>query len=283
MGVTSQFHLLLGPLLLALGAAFGLYGAAMFVLQPWIVFKPSRDMRGDPGEIGEAFEDVFLTTAAGVRIHGWWVAPAAAPTKLILYFPGSIGNLSHELSTIRYLVSFGAAVLAVDYPGFGRSQGRPSERGTYQTAEAAWNYAVISKGWRPADVVLFGRSLGVAVAARLAVRCHCQALVCHGGFTSVPDLAAKAYPLLPARYFCFFRFNTRKSIRRSRCPVLVLHSQGDTVIPFYHGEALFDAAPEPKRLIPMVGDHYGDEWQITAELRRLLPSLLKGEQPPWIR
>jgi uncharacterized protein len=169
----------------------------------------------------------------------------------------------------------------IDYPGFGRSGGRPGEKGCYEAAKAAWDYAVNERGRNPEDIILFGRSLGTAVAAWLAAQYPCGALVCHSGFTSIPDVAAATYPVLPARYFCYFRFNARKHLRRCHCPVLVLHSETDTVIPFRHGKALFEAAHEPKELLKLNGNHYGSEWQFTPALRESLPLFLAGRDRIW--
>jgi fermentation-respiration switch protein FrsA (DUF1100 family) len=264
------------PILKLVGIAFALYGLTLFVCQRWIVFKPSREFIGVPSELRLQSEDILLTTASGVRIHGWYLEPSNS-RKLVLFFAGSIGNISHELSTVAFLESLGAAVTIFDYPGFGSSGGRPSERGCYETAEAVWNYAVAMRRRKPQDIILFGRSLGAAVAAWLAARCPCSALICHGGFTSIPDVAASAY-LVPAHYFCYIRFNTRDNLRRCKCPVLLLHSEADTVIPFRHGLQLFEAASEPKRLLRLCGNHYGDEWQATPALRQALQALLAGKE-----
>jgi uncharacterized protein len=268
---------LLGPVLAAFGIAFGLYGLTLFVCQIWIVFKPSRKVTGVPSDLRLQYEDFFLTTASGVRIHGWWLEPPISG-KVILYFAGSIGNISRELGTTAFLVSLGSAVAIVDYPGFGRSEGSPSERGSYETAEALWSYAVTVRRRKPEDIVVYGRSLGAAVAAWLAARHPCSALICHSGFTSIPDVAAHDYPLMPARFFCYIRFNTRKYLRRCTCPVLVLHSVTDTVIPFRHGLQLFEAASEPKQFLRLKGNHYGDDWQVTPALRRALPAFIAGQQ-----
>jgi uncharacterized protein len=264
---------LVGPILKIFGVAFALYGLTLFVRQRWIVFKPSREFTGVPSDLRLPYEDIRLTTASGMRIYGWCLEPSDS-SKFIIYFAGSIGNISHELSTVAFLVSLGAAVAIVDYPGFGRSGGHPSERGCYEAAEAVWNYAVTLRRRKPEDIILFGRSLGAAVAAWLAARCPCSALVCQGGFTSIPDVAAGAYPVVPARYFCYIRFNTREHLRRCNCPVLVLHSEADTVIPFRHGLKLFEAASEPKQLLRLYGNHYGNEWQVTPALSQALRAFL---------
>jgi len=215
-----------------------------------------------------------------VPVRGWCLE-ASSSNKMILFFAGSIGNISHELSTIAFLASLGAAVAVVDYPGFGASGGRPSERACYEAADAVWDYAVSVRHRRPENIILFGRSLGAAVAAWLAARYSCAALVCHSGFASVPEVAASAYPIVPARYFCYIRFNTRKYLRRCKCPVLVLHSESDTVIPFRHARMLFEAASEPKQLLRICGNHYGNDWQATPGLKQSLQGVLASKERIW--
>jgi pimeloyl-ACP methyl ester carboxylesterase len=266
----------LGYSLAAGGVAFGIYGGQAFFRQHGMVFKPTSELLGTPGDLGESFEDIWLPISGNTVAHGWWIGSAAAQ-KIFLYLPGSIGNISHELSTIAFLRSCGASVLIVDYPGFGRSSGRPSERGCYKTADAAWSWAVSKLRCQGADIVAIGRSLGATVAAWLAARRDVAALVCHSGFSSVADVAASAYPFLPARYFCYIRFNTCKHIRGGRCPVLVLHPERDTIIPISHGQKIFAAAPPRKRFLTLCGDHYGNEWQRTPGLRTELASLLANE------
>src|SRR5271157_74095 len=269
-----------GAVLELFGIGFAVYGLTIFVRQHWIVFKPSRELVGVPSDFRLPYEDIRLTTSRGVPIRGWWLQSSDS-SKVILFFSGSIGNVSHELSTIAFLRSLGATVAIVDYPGFGHSGGRPSERGCYEAAEAAWNYAVNVRGRKPEDIVLFGRSVGAAVTAWLAARHACGSLILHGGLTSVPDVAASIYPLLPARYFCYIRFNTRKHLRQCSCPVLVLHSETDTVIPFGHALQLFETASEPKQLLRLLGDHYGNEWQATPSLRQALPEFIAGKERIW--
>jgi fermentation-respiration switch protein FrsA (DUF1100 family) len=128
---------------------------------------------------------------------------------------------------------------------------------------------------------VFGRSVGATVAAHLAARMDCGGLVCHGGFTSLPDVAAAAYPYLPARFFCYIRFNTLKYVALCRCPVLVMHSSNDRVIPLAHGRKIFEKAGRPKRFLPLTGDHYGNDWQASPGLREAFSSLLNDEGPSW--
>jgi pimeloyl-ACP methyl ester carboxylesterase len=267
--------------LIALGIVTAVWGIWMFFRQSRIVFRPSRELLGDPGDVGLAFDDVYLALPNRVRVHGWWI-PGDDLRKVILCFPGSIGNISHELATASFLRRPGANVLIVDYPGFGRSEGRPSETGCYLAASAAWKYAIEEKGILPENAIVFGRSLGGTVAAWLAAR-HpdCARLVIHSAFTSVPDLAARAYPFFPVRYFCYIRFNTLKQIRACGCPVVVMHPTADSVIPLRHSERILEEAPEPKRFVALQGDHYGREWQDTPGLQRAWGHLIMGEGGAW--
>jgi pimeloyl-ACP methyl ester carboxylesterase len=260
--------------LTAAGAAYAVYGIRLFLRQNAIVFKASRTFSGDPGSLGLEFDDIFLETARGTLVHGWWI-PGQPGSSLVLFFSGSIGNLGSELETFAFLASLGATVMAIDYPGFGKSGGRPSEAGCYRSAEAAWDFVVRVKGVRPQNIILFGRSVGVAVAAWLGARYPCAGLICHSGLTSIPDVAAERYRFVPARWFCYIRFDTLRSIAACRSPALVMHSPSDRVIAVRHSIRIFEKAPSPKRFIPLIGDHYSNEWQATPGLRDALQPMLE--------
>jgi pimeloyl-ACP methyl ester carboxylesterase len=262
------------------GILVAVWGIWMFFRQPRIVFKPNRELMADPSDFGLAFHDVDLPVN-GHRVHGWWLF-GDDPRKVILCFVGAHGNISHELPTVAFLKRLGASILLIDYPGYGKSEGRPTERGCYLAAASAWDYAIGEKGIRPEDVIVFGRSLGGTVAAWLAARHpECARLVIHSAFTSVPDIAAREYPFFPVRYFCYIRFNTLKQVRACRVPVIVMHPKNDAFIPFRHGERVFQAAPEPKRFMPLHGGHHGSEWQKTPGLLPALRSLVMGEAEAW--
>jgi uncharacterized protein len=279
--VAGQPPVWIAILLWSAGALAAIIGMLLIARQGRIVFRPIRELALDPADMGIAFEDVYLPLPNGVRIHGWWL-PRAGSRKLILCLPGSIGNISHELKTLAYLRDLGANVFIIDYPGFGKSEGRPTERGCYLAAEAAWQFATTVRLVPAKDVIVFGRSLGGAVAARLAAR-HpdCGRLVLHSGLTSVPDVAAHKYPFFPVRYFCFIRFNTLKLIRACKCPIVIMHPTADSIIPIRHSERIFAAAPEPKRFLALRGNHYDSDWQKTDGLRPALTELLMSEEASW--
>ncbi|UCH52416.1 MAG: alpha/beta hydrolase, partial [Pseudomonadota bacterium] len=215
---------------------------------------PSRELSSTPAAIGLEYEDVQLVTDDGVQLHGWYV-PAARSRGTLLFFHGNAGNISHRLDSLRIFHQLRLSVLIIDYRGYGRSEGSPSEDGTRRDAAAAWRYLTETRGVPARDVVLFGRSLGAAVAAQLATEQQPGALIVESAFTSVPDFAAEIYWWMPARWMSRFDYATRDYIAQVRCPVLVVHSPDDEIIPFRHGEAIFAAAHEPKELLRLRGSH----------------------------
>jgi hypothetical protein len=241
-------------------AAVFLYGAlclVLYVLQGRLIFYPNlpgRELQADPGDIGLPFEPVTLVSRDGVRLNGWYV-PARDPKGTLLFFHGNAGNISHRLESLRIFHSLGMTVLIIDYRGYGRSEGKISEEGTYLDAEAAWEFVTRDKKIAPADIVLFGRSLGGAVAAHLAAQTSPGGLILESVFTSVPDLAARHYPIFPVRLLARFSYDTCAALASVSCPVLVIHSPDDEIIPYENGRLLFEAAPKPKYFLEIRGGH----------------------------
>ena len=178
----------------------------------------------------------------------------------------------------------GYASLILDYRGYGRSSGKPSEEGTYLDAAAAWRHATGALGYPAQRIVAFGESLGGAVAAQLASSQRPAALVLASTFTSVPDLGAEIYPWLPVRALARIRYDTRERLATIAAPVLVIHSRGDDIIPFAHGERLFAAARSPKQFLEIAGGHndgfvFGREAWVT-QLAAFLRAALEQAQTP---
>jgi alpha-beta hydrolase superfamily lysophospholipase len=221
---------------------------------------------GSPADAGFPYEQTTFTSADSVRLHGWFV-PAPAPRATVLFCHGNGGNISTLTGVIAAFHEFGCNTFVFDYRGYGRSEGTPDETGTYTDAFAAWEYLTTTRGVPPREIVLVGRSLGGAVAAWLATRVQPSGLVLEAAFVSVPDMAAEVYPWLPATLLTRFRYDTRASLRLVTVPVLVIHSRDDEVVPFRHGQALFEAAPEPKRFLEIAGGH-NDGFQRSHEAYR---------------
>ncbi|WP_438501568.1 alpha/beta hydrolase [Nitrosococcus oceani] len=211
-------------------------------------------MTGTPAQIGLAFETVTLSTEDGITIKGWYL-PAAKERGTILFFHGNAGNIAHRLDSLRLFHSLGLSSFIIDYRGYGHSQGHPTEVGTYQDAQAAWHYLTQQRQIPGRKIIVFGRSLGGAIASQLAAHTQPGALIVESAFTSIPDLAAELYPFLPTRWLVRFQYPTENFLQKATCPVLIIHSRDDEIIPFAHGQALFKAALLPKQLLVLNGNH----------------------------
>lgn len=240
--------------------------AYLWAMQGRLLYYPELGGRGlaaSPADIGLDYEALWLSAADGVRLHGWYV-PAPRARGAVLFLHGNAGNIAHRLESIRIFHQLGLAVLIFDYRGYGRSEGRPTEQGTYRDAQAAWDHLVRERGLAAGRILIFGRSLGASIGARLAARVRPRALIVESAFTSVPDLAAQLYPWLPVRLLSRYRYDTAAALAGLRCPVLVVHSRDDEIIPYSHGRALFERANPPKRLLTLRGGH-NDGFLVTPD------------------
>jgi len=260
----------MGLVLLYLGAALAAvyvgFGLVLFFIQSRFLYRPVRDIAFTPEDRGLDFDDVTFRTQDGLTLHGWYVAAADAPFT-ILFCHGNAGNIMHRADTIDLFHSLGLNCFVFDYRGYGRSEGRPTEIGTYRDARAAYDWLTQVKGVPAERIVLFGRSLGGSIAAHLAGQVDARAAVVESAFTSYPDIGARMYPYMPVRIFARFQYDTRAHLARARCPVLVMHSREDRLIPFEFGRRLYEAAPEPKRFVEITGGH-NDGYLTSGELYR---------------
>lgn len=234
----------------------------VWLLQPKLLFRPFPALIGNPAHWGMDYEDVWLTTADGERLHGWFV-PAQPPfaqrrrarPQTLLFLHGNAGNVSHREASVAIFAELGLDVLIIDYRGYGQSSGRPSEAGLYQDADAAWHWLTHDRGIAAADIVVFGRSLGGAVAAALAARVRPGALIVESSFADLQAMAKRHYPLLAHLVPLRYHFPTATHLGQVQAPVLVLHSPDDGVVPYEQGRALFAAANAPKRFVDLTGGH----------------------------
>lgn len=239
-----------------LAAAYGGLALLVYIFQSRLIFFPEteREIVATPSQIGLPYEDIQLKTSDGISLHGWYI-PAPQPRGTVLFLHGNAGNISHRLDSVQMFHRLGYSTLIFDYRGYGNSSGTPTEQGTYRDAEAAWRYLTEQRHIPSCRIVLFGESLGGAVAAWLAARQKPAALVIASGFTSVPDLGQQLYPFLPVRWLARIRYDTRESLRAVEAPVLIAHSPEDDIIPFEHGRALYAAANPPKQFLELAGGH----------------------------
>jgi fermentation-respiration switch protein FrsA (DUF1100 family) len=221
------------------------------------VYHPDRVLIATGAELGRPFEDVRFKASDGVELHGWFF-PAGTNSHrahlAVLVCHGNAGNISHRLDTCAALLATGVNVFVFDYRGYGRSQGRPSEEGTYRDAQAAYQW-LRQKGFAGTNIIAFGESLGGGVAAELAARETVGGLVLASTFTSVTDMGAELFPWLPVRWLGTIHYDTCSKLPRLKVPVLVMHSPTDELIGFHHGHRNFAAANEPKLFWEIKGDH----------------------------
>jgi uncharacterized protein len=249
------------------------FAALAIFNQRLLVFRPDRRDWGTPNDLGVPYR-VEELPAGTHAVRAWWMPRVDARTAVVL-FHGRASNISRELDAIEYLWRLGASVLAIDYPGFGASRGTATERGCHEAAEAAWR-AILDKGFAPANVILYGRSLGANIAARLASVVACRALVFHGGASSMGDVGEQYLPAWVVRRFCRIPLDTTAAIGQCRCHVLVVHARDDRLVPLSAGRRVFDAASGTKRMIEVPGDHFEKNWLRHAELRAAWRELIDG-------
>jgi len=229
----------------------------IYLMQPRLLFLPDvagRELTLTPETVDLPYSDLSLQTQDGETIHGWWL-PHAQPRANLLFFHGNAGNVSHRLDSLRLFNSLGLNILIIDYRGYGQSTGKPSETGLYLDATAAWHWLTEDQAMDPNRIILFGRSMGAAVASQLATRVEAAGLIVESTFTSVPDLGAELYWWLPVRLLSRLEFNTADHIRRTDLPVLVIHSPDDEIIPFSHGRRLHQAAGQRGTFLEIRGSH----------------------------
>lgn len=247
-------------------------------LERKLIFAPLAYPSGDWHPDDLAFEDAWITTGSGERIHGWFVDPGS-PRAVILYCHGNYGNVSHRGALLRHITErYRVAMLVFDYRGYGRSEGTPTEQNILGDARAARDWLARKTGIAPADIVLMGRSLGGAVAIDLAAEDGARGLIVESTFTSLPDVGAYHYPWLPVRTLMRHRLDSLKKISQYHGPLLMSHGDADRVIPFEQGQQLFEAANRPKEFVTIRGgDHNSPQSEAYYEaLGRFLDSLPPG-------
>ena len=229
--------------------------------EPRMLYYPIREMEATPATLGLKYEDLTLTASDGIRINAWFLPAAPSPlTNLpprttVLFFHGNAGNIADRFEKLDVLHSLGADVLIIDYRGYGRSEGKPNEAGTYHDAQAAYVYLTKTLNREPKTVVVYGESLGSAVAADLASKVEVGGLVLEEAFTSIPDVGQKMFPFLPVRWLVRNKYDTLSKMPRIHAPVLILHSRDDEFFDIRHAQRLLAAANEPKLFWELTASH----------------------------
>ena len=232
-------------------------GLFLYLMQSRLVHLPNipgRELLTTPAELGLDYREVRFGTADGMTLHGWYL-PAPSSRGVLLFCHGNAGNISHRLDSLAIFHDLGLEVLIFDYRGYGLSEGNPEEAGLYRDAQAAMDYLLKERDIDPQRIVVFGRSLGGALAARLAADHPVKGLILESAFTSAADMGAEIYPFYPARLLTRLNYPTRADLQRVRAPVLIIHSRDDEIVSFAHSQRLLEAAPGKSSFLELRGGH----------------------------
>ena len=254
---------------------------SLFGLIRWFehtqVYHPERKIETSGAALGRPWEDAYFSTADGVRLNGWFFPANTNSLRrkfAILLCHGNAGNISHRFDYFEVPLDLGVSVFAFDYRGYGASSGWPSEYGTYLDAEAARGW-LLERGFAPEKIVAVGESLGGAVVAELARRMPIGGIALQSTFTSIPAIGAELFPWLPVRWISSIQYDTLRKLPQIRVPVMIMHSRGDSLVGFHHGQKNFEAANNPKLLWELSGDHNESFAAGEGEFRAGMETFLK--------
>lgn len=274
MRLVSIIGVRLGRLTLRLAQTFAfVYCWVLIVLiylETMLVYPAPRYPEGDWEAKWLQHEDVHFQSADGTKLHGWYVEHPQ-PKAVILYCHGNgthVADLAEFLQIMRE--EFQVSIFAFDYRGYGRSEGKPAEKGIMEDAEAAQKWLAEKAGIKESEIVLMGRSLGGGIALHLAAEKGARGVILQSTFTSLPDAAASHYPWLPVRALMRNRYDSLSRISRYSGPIFLSHGTADRIIPFHHSQTLFAAATGRKEFFEIPGGDHND-----AEPEQYLPALHK--------
>ena len=238
----------------------------LYYLEEVTMFRTDRCVSLTPKNLKIHYEDAYFRTNDGEIINGWFI-PAENARITVLYCPGSTGNLNDRFREIIFFHEMGLNLLTFDYRGYGKSSGRPREEGLYRDARAAYDFLVSMPGVDKDNIVVYGRSLGGAVAADLCLWRKARALILQSSFVSFETEARDLYPFLPVGFLLYGRFDTLAKIRNVRIPKLIVHGADDEVVSCDQAELLYKLAPSPKQFISYDGNHDDDVFVTSNEYK----------------
>jgi fermentation-respiration switch protein FrsA (DUF1100 family) len=244
--------------------AYWALGTILYILQPTFLYSPVREVSYTPGDLGLEFENVVFETRDRLKLSGWYI-PADGSEFTVLFCHGNGGNMYHRLDSINIFYKMGLNCFIFDYRGYGNSEGKPSEEGTYLDAKAAYKWLTEQAKIAPDNIILFGRSLGGSIAAKLATQVEARGLIIESTFTSYVDIGRQFYPYMPVRWFAKFSYRTIDYVKDVHCPLMIIHSRNDEVVPFAFGLELYEAANEPKEFAEIFGSH-NDGFLVSGEI-----------------
>lgn len=256
----TSFQLLASTIALLLLAASA---NAFHAMDRKYIFFPDRILHATPKVAGLTFEEIYFPTADGVRLHGWFL-PGKPGKPLLLFAHGNAGNISHRIDNLAHFQQLGLTVFIFDYRGYGQSEGKITEKGSYEDMRGALTW-LKTKGWTPQQMIYFGRSLGAAVALQLALEEPPAGLVLESAFTSVARMSWHHQPVTYALFGWWAlssRYNNLGKIGRLQCPLLMFQGEHDNIVPPKMADQLFAQAPEPKTLYLIPGANHNDTYNV---------------------
>lgn len=217
------------------------------------IFYPLKKIEITPAILHIPFEDIYLQTKDNLKLNAWFI-PKENVKSTILFCHGNAGNIGHRLEKIVLLRQADIDIFIIDYRGYGKSCGNPSEKGLYLDARAAYYYLVNRRGLNPEDIILYGESLGGAVVIDLAAVEKTGGLIVEGTFSRGRDMAKIINPCLPA-FFFYHKFDSMSKIKKVSVPKLFIHSRDDEIVPFAMAKELYKEADESKHFLEIRGGH----------------------------
>lgn len=232
---------------------YGVLCLLVYFIQPKLIFFPTKTLYFTPKDIGLEYNDIWVKSE-NENINGWFI-PAQDSKGAVLFCHGNGGNICHRLENIKIINSLSLSVLIFDYRGYGKSDGKPSEHNTYTDTKIFMDYMINTLKIPEEKIIIWGQSLGGAVAVELASKTHPGALILESTFSSIPDMASHLYPFIPAKWICSYKYDSFSRIKSVKVPKLFMHSKSDDIVPFELGLKLYNQASEPKTQAIIIGDH----------------------------
>jgi len=255
--------------------ALFLFAAFVRYFEANAIFHPTKEMPVTPAFIGLPFEDVYFKTQDGLTLNGWFIrSPGARAT--FLFFHGNAGNISHRLEKISLFHELGVNVFIIDYRGFGKSEGKPSEEGIYKDALAAYEYLMTRNDIDHKVLVSYGDSLGAVASVYAASKKRFAALVVDSSFSSSADMSKTIFPFVP-KFLLATKMDSAARVKTITIPKLFIHSINDEIIPFRLGKKLFDAASAPKEFLEITGGHNTNHVDSREKILNALREFLKRQ------
>ena len=231
-------------------------------IENFFLYHPHQSLESNPEGLSIKYENVKFTAKDNTKLHGWFFPPSSSDNSVILWAHGNAGNISHRIENILLMrKNLDVGVFIFDYRGYGLSEGKPNEKGLYADMEGA--YLWLSKRIPENRIVLFGRSLGAAIATKLSIeKRSSQSLILESPFENTIEMGKRIFPFLPLRWLMKQKFDTKAIIHSVEIPLLLLHGDKDTIVPFQQGKNLFDLASEPKQFFQIKGANHNDTFSI---------------------